>query len=159
MVNHPEISFIFTNINLSDAERQSLWPKRQSELASGLDLASASHESITIYPQERVLIPTGIALALPAGFEAQVRSRSGLSYKNGIVVINSPGTIDADYRGEIKVILANLSSEAFVVNFGMRIAQLVIAPVLLPQIVLQKSLPDSARGEAGFGSTGLGLLA
>lgn len=155
MLNHPEISFIFTNDGFSDDERQSLWPKRQSELASGLDLASASREAITISPKERVLLPTGIAVAIPIGFEAQVRSRSGLSYKNGIIVVNSPGTIDADYRGEIKIILANLSKEDFVVSFGMRIAQLVIAPVLLSHMVLADHLPDSVRGQAGFGSTGI----
>lgn len=144
----------FVDVNLCDSDREILFPKRQSALSSGFDLSSAYPEEIVILPGERRLIGTGIALALPAGIEAQVRSRSGLAAKFGVIVLNSPGTIDADYRGEIKVILANLSSEPFSVSFGMRIAQLVISPVLLPELQVVFSLDTSERGDGGFGSTG-----
>lgn len=146
----------FVDDNLSAEDRDFLLPKRQTVQASGFDLASAHKEDVTLMPHERKLIATGIAIGLPCGLEAQVRSRSGLALKNGVAVLNSPGTIDADYRGEIKVILINHSSEPFVVKFGMRIAQLVIAPVLLPELILSSSLDESTRGADGFGSTGLG---
>ena len=102
------------------------------------------------------MIPTGLAIALPQGFEAQVRPRSGLAARDGLTVLNSPGTIDADYRGEVKVILANLGDTPFTVSRGMRIAQMVIAPVVRAEWKAVDSLPDSARGEGGFGSTGVG---
>lgn len=149
------VKFCFFNKNLSEDEKNILTPKRKSEWASGFDLSSAETNDITVNPGERALIPTGIGISLVPGLEAQIRSRSGLSLKNGIVVLNSPGTIDADYRGEIKIILANFGQEPFVVTFGMRIAQMIIAPVALCDAQLVLSLDESARGEGGFGSTGL----
>ena len=121
--------------------------------AAGMDLHAAVATDVIIAPGKRALIPTGLAIALPDGFEAQVRPRSGLAAKNGITVLNSPGTIDADYRGEVKVILINLGDERFVVQRGMRIAQMVIAPVT--RVVWQevRDLPETARGAGGFGST------
>ena len=112
-------------------------------------------EPVTIEPFGRVLIPTGIAIAIPEGMEAQVRSRSGLAYKNGIMALNSPGTIDADYRGEIKVILYNSSKDNFVVERGMKIAQLVFAPVIMITWEETDSLEDTSRSSGGFGSTGV----
>src|SRR5690606_31301795 len=106
-------------------------------------------------PGARALVPTGIAVALPAGYEAQVRPRSGLAAKHGVTVLNAPGTIDADYRGEIKVILINHSPEPFVITRGMRIAQLVIAPVTQAQWRIVEELDDTSRGAGGFGSTGI----
>lgn len=150
-----EVRLSFVDPNLSDEKKQLLMPKRQSELASGCDLVANNPEPIVLEPGCRALIPTGVAIALPAGTEAQVRSRSGLALKHGLMVLNSPGTIDADYRGEIKVVLANLSNQAFTVEYGLRIAQLVIAPVLMPSFVVVDSLEDSERGAGGFGSTGM----
>lgn len=149
------ISFRFLDQKLSEEKKNILSPKRQSELASGFDLASAHEEDLHLKPRERILVKTGVAIAIPQGFEGQIRSRSGLALKNGIVTLNSPGTIDADYRGELKVILANFSDETFVISFGMRIAQLVIAPVLLPKLYEVDWLDESTRGEEGFGSTGV----
>lgn len=129
-------------------------PAYESAAAAGMDLPAAIEQELTLAPGERALVPTGLAIALPDGYEAQVRPRSGLAARNGITVLNTPGTVDADYRGEIKVILANLGNEDFTIERGMRIAQMVIAPVV--QAVLQEaeSLPETARGEGGFGSTG-----
>tara|TARA_R110001592_G_scaffold6534_2_gene35086 strand:- start:2210 stop:2668 length:459 start_codon:yes stop_codon:yes gene_type:complete len=124
--------------------------------AAGLDLLAALDQSIMLKSLARALVPTGIAIALPRGYEAQVRPRSGLAAKHGVTVLNSPGTIDADYRGEIKVILVNLGAESFEIEPGMRIAQMVIAPVT--QIVWDEraDLDGTARGAGGFGSTGTG---
>ena len=121
--------------------------------SAGMDLAAAVPTDVILAPRKRALIPTGIAIALPDGYEAQIRPRSGLAAKNGITVLNSPGTIDADYRGEVKVILINLGEEPFVIKRGMRIAQLVIAPVT--RVVWQevRDLPETVRGAGGFGST------
>ena len=129
-------------------------PAYESAAAAGMDLPAAVEQELTLAPGERVLVPTGLAIALPNGYEAQVRPRSGLAARNGITVLNTPGTVDADYRGEVKVILANLGNEDFTIERGMRIAQMVIAPVI--QAVWQEadSLPETARGEGGFGSTG-----
>ena len=129
-------------------------PAYESAAAAGMDLPAAVEQELTLAPGERALVPTGLAIALPDGYEAQVRPRSGLAAQKGITVLNTPGTVDADYRGEIKVILANLGNEDFTIERGMRIAQMVIAPVV--QAVLQEaeSLPETARGEGGFGSTG-----
>jgi dUTP pyrophosphatase len=131
-------------------------PAYQSAQAAGLDLvaAVAADAPVMLMPLGRALIPTGIALALPAGTEAQVRPRSGLAARHGITVLNSPGTIDADYRGEVQVILANLGAEPFAVTRGMRIAQLVIAPVSRARLIEAQSLDITARGDGGFGSTG-----
>lgn len=124
--------------------------------AAGLDLLAALDQSMMLEPLARALVPTGIAIALPQGFEAQVRPRSGLAAKHGITVLNSPGTIDADYRGEIKVILVNLSAETFEIEPGMRIAQMVIAPVTQIAWIERADLDGTARGAGGFGSTGTG---
>jgi dUTP pyrophosphatase len=131
-------------------------PSYQSEHAAGFDLVAAvpSANPVTIAPGARALVPTGLAIALPEGYEAQVRPRSGLAARHGLTILNSPGTIDADYRGEIQVVLANLGSESFAVSRGMRIAQLVIAPVVRAHIVEVESLDKTSRGGGGFGSTG-----
>ena len=122
--------------------------------SAGVDLAAALAAPLVLTPGARALVPTGIALALPQGFEAQVRPRSGLALKHGVTVLNSPGTIDSDYRGEVRVILANLGSESVTIARGERIAQLIVAPV--QQVAWQRvdHLPASARGAGGFGSTG-----
>ena len=130
-------------------------PAYESEFAAGLDLRAALSEPMVLEPGARALVPTGLALALPAGFEAQVRPRSGLALKHGIMVLNSPGTVDADYRGEISVILANMGDAPFTVSRGMRIAQMVIAPVTQVSWDEVTVLPDSERGAGGYGSTGL----
>ncbi|HPO12780.1 MAG TPA: dUTP diphosphatase [Candidatus Hydrogenedentes bacterium] len=129
-------------------------PAYETEHASGMDLRAAVTEPITLAPGDRVLVPTGLRMALPPGIEAQVRPRSGLAIKHGISMVNTPGTIDADYRGEIRVILINLGHEPFVVRRGDRIAQLVIAPVLRTTWNLVNSLESTARGDGGFGHTG-----
>jgi dUTP pyrophosphatase len=132
-------------------------PAYQSALAAGLDLVAAvpTDAPIQITSGARALIPTGVAIALPAGYEAQVRPRSGLALRHGVTVLNSPGTIDADYRGEIQIVLVNLGSEPFVINRGMRIAQLVIAPISHVKLVESASLDSTERSVGGFGSTGI----
>ena len=131
-------------------------PAYQSAHAAGLDLMAAVPEGapLNLKPGDRALVPTGIAIALPPGHEGQVRPRSGLAAKHGVTVLNSPGTIDADYRGELQVILVNLGSESFAVTRGMRIAQLVIAPVKHAQLREVANLDETPRGIGGFGSTG-----
>ncbi|MBD8017131.1 dUTP diphosphatase [Kaistella pullorum] len=140
------------NIKVINKSRHPL-PKYQTELSAGMDLYANIDESLTLKPLERKLIPTGLFLELPAGFEAQVRPRSGLAVKNGITVLNAPGTIDADYRGEIGVILVNLSSENFIINDGDRIAQMVIARHETITWQETAELIETSRGEGGFGST------
>jgi dUTP pyrophosphatase len=129
-------------------------PSYMTELAAGMDLAAALEKSLILQPGQIALIPTGMALAIPAGYEGQVRPRSGLAVKHGLTVINAPGTIDADYRGEVKVALINLGAEPVNLKRGDRVAQLIIAPVC--QAVLEEvlELPDTDRGEGGFGHTG-----
>jgi dUTP pyrophosphatase len=131
-------------------------PSYQSAAAAGMDLlaAIASNTQLVLEPRARDVVPTGLVLELPTGFEGQVRPRSGLAMKHGVTVLNAPGTIDADYRGEVKVLLVNLGSEPFVIERGMRIAQLVVAPVTRVELQEKKSLENSARGTGGFGSTG-----
>ena len=129
-------------------------PKYMSIHAAGMDLCAAVEEALLICPGERAIVPTGIYIALPPGYEAQVRPRSGLAIKKGITVANSPGTIDADYRGEVGVILVNLGDEPFEVTRSMRVAQMVVAPVTRAEISVIDELPDSERGAGGFGSTG-----
>jgi dUTP pyrophosphatase len=129
-------------------------PSYASDLAAGVDLRAAVREPLTLAPGERALVPTGLRLALPAGFEGQVRARSGLALRHGIVLPNAPGTIDADYRGELSVILWNTSREPFAVKRGDRIAQLVVARVARVAWQERAALDASARGEGGFGSTG-----
>jgi dUTP pyrophosphatase len=131
-------------------------PRYESEQAAGLDLLAAVDAEVALAPGAFTLIPTGIRIALPADHEAQIRPRSGLAAKHGLTVLNSPGTIDADYRGEIKVLLINHGAAPFVVTRGLRIAQMVIAPVARAQWQECQTLPDSARGSGGFGSTGKG---
>jgi dUTP pyrophosphatase len=131
-------------------------PAYQSEGAAGMDLPAALAESVTIAPGKRALIPTGWSIAIPRGFEGQVRPRSGLAMKHGITVLNTPGTIDADYRGEIKVVLANFGEHDFVVRHGDRIAQLVISPVAKAVLRVVTELDVTARGDGGYGSTGVG---
>ncbi len=130
-------------------------PQYATPQSAGLDLQAAVEADVAIAPGERALVPTGIAIALPEGFEAQVRPRSGLAARHGVTVLNSPGTIDADYRGEIKVIIANTSNTTFQVERGMRVAQLVVAPVVQADWVAVDTLPDTDRGDGGFGSTGI----
>ena len=130
-------------------------PAYATEQSAGLDLMAAVDADVILAPGERSLVPTGIAIALPPGYEAQVRPRSGLALKNGLTVLNSPGTVDADYRGEVGVILANLGAEPFTVSRGMRIAQMVVAPVTQLAWNEVDDLSDSARGAGGFGSTGM----
>lgn len=129
-------------------------PRKMSDLASGYDLHAAVTEPVTIRPGERVLIPTGIAIAMPGELEAQIRPRSGLAYKHGITCLNTPGTIDADYRGEIKVLLINLGQEPFTIERGERIAQMVFQIVPKVHIELTDELSETKRGDGGFGHTG-----
>jgi dUTP pyrophosphatase len=123
--------------------------------AAGMDLCAAVANDMVIEPGKRALVPTGLSMAIPEGYEAQVRPRSGLALKNGITVLNSPGTIDADYRGEVQVILANLGTESFTITRGMRIAQMVVAAHARVEWETVSSLPETARGAGGFGSTGV----
>lgn len=131
-------------------------PAYQTDDAAGMDLYAAVEDPITLAPGKHDLIPTGLSMALPSGYEAQVRPRSGLSAKHGVTVLNSPGTIDADYRGEVKVILINHSQTPFEITRGERIAQMLIAPVTRGVLEEVDTLPDTVRGEGGFGSTGTG---
>jgi dUTP pyrophosphatase len=130
-------------------------PFYATELSAGMDLSAAISEEIILNPGKRCLVPTGISIELPKGYEAQIRSRSGLSIKNGIVVLNSPGTIDADYRGEIIAIIINLGDEPFTITRGMRIAQMIIAPFTKVEWEENQYLSSTERGVKRFGSTGL----
>jgi dUTP pyrophosphatase len=129
-------------------------PDYQTALAAGMDLCANLSENIILKPLERILIPTGLFMEIPAGYEAQIRPRSGLAYKHGITVLNSPGTIDADYRGEIKVLLVNLSAHDFVITDGERIAQMVIAAHARISFLEVAQIGETKRGAGGFGSTG-----
>lgn len=130
-------------------------PAYQSQAASGFDVRAQINEAIVLKPGMRTLIPTGLSFEIPVGFEIQARPRSGLAVKHGISMVNTPGTIDADYRGEVKVILINLGQEDFVIQPLERIAQLVIAPVYFAQFEVVEELSDTERGLGGFGSTGV----
>lgn len=141
-------------IKIVNRGRQQL-PAYATELSAGMDLRANINESITLNPMERRIIPTGLYMALPPGYEAQVRPRSGLAFKHGITVLNSPGTIDADYRGEIGVLLVNLSNEPFVITEGERIAQMVIARHEQGQFEEVDQLDQTERGEGGYGHTGV----
>lgn len=129
-------------------------PSYETADAAGMDLRAAVTDDVVLAPGERALIPTGLAIALPSGYEAQVRPRSGLALRNGISLVNTPGTIDADYRGEVGVIVINHGAEPFTVDRGMRVAQMVIAPVTQAAWLETDNLSDTARGAGGFGSTG-----
>lgn len=130
-------------------------PKYETINSAGMDLRANIEESIVLKPMERRLIPTGLYMALPQGFEAQIRPRSGLAFKKGITVLNSPGTIDSDYRGELMVLLINLSTEEFIVNNGERIAQMVIARHEVAEFQVVEELDDTERGTGGWGHTGV----
>lgn len=129
-------------------------PRYMTELAAGLDVQAVIDQPITLAPGERCLVPTGLALAIPRGFEVQVRPRSGLALRHGVTLVNTPGTIDADYRGEVGIIMINHGRDPFVVTSGDRIAQLVVAPVCQAELLEVKSLPETQRGDGGFGHTG-----
>ncbi len=130
-------------------------PSYESEYAAGMDIRAALDRPVELKPGERALIPTGLQMALPEGYEAQIRPRSGLAYRNGITMLNTPGTIDADYRGEVKVLAVNLGEEPFLIHHGDRIAQMVIAPVHQFKVKEVNELSETARGDGGFGSTGV----
>ena len=130
-------------------------PSYATAQSAGMDLSAALEEALELGPGDRAMIPTGLSIALPPGYEAQIRPRSGLAVKHGITVLNSPGTIDADYRGEIKVILINHGKEAFTIERGMRIAQMVVERYETVGWEIVESLEESERGEGGFGSTGV----
>lgn len=141
-------------INVVNRGHQPL-PEYATPQSAGMDLRANLDEPVTLQPLERRLIPTGLHIALPAGYEAQVRPRSGLALKKGVTVLNTPGTIDADYRGEIGVVLINLSQEPFVVNDGERIAQMVIARHEQGELIEVEVLDETERGEGGYGHTGV----
>ena len=129
-------------------------PAYATEQSAGMDLSAAVEEPVIIDSGQTALIPTGIQIAVPPGFEAQIRPRSGLALNNALLMPNSPGTVDADYRGEVQIILLNMGSKPFTVNRGMRIAQMIIAPAVRADIRVVKELPPTGRGEGGFGHTG-----
>jgi dUTP pyrophosphatase len=141
-------------IQIIDKDIKNPLPVYSTEHASGMDIASASAEPITLAPMETKLVPTNLKIEIPYGFEGQVRPRSGLAIKHSIGIINSPGTIDADYRGELKILLTNFGKYNYTVSFGDRIAQLVICRVEKVQIVTEESLSQTKRDEGGFGHTG-----
>lgn len=141
------------NIKIINRSRHPL-PAYETEAAAGMDLRASLEQPVTLGPLERALVPTGLHIELPVGYEAQVRPRSGLAAKKGVTVLNSPGTVDADYRGEIKVILVNISAEPFVVEDGERIAQLVVARHERVEWTIAGELEATERGGGGFGSTG-----
>jgi dUTP pyrophosphatase len=152
-----EVSFTFIDARASQGDERAralLTPARQSEGAAGFDLAAAVEDELVLAPGARVLVPTGIAIALPAGYEAQIRPRSGLALHHGVTCLNTPGTIDADYRGEIRVLLIHHGDTPLRIERGMRIAQLVVAPVVTARFVAVASLDPTTRGHNGFGSTG-----
>lgn len=129
-------------------------PEYMTELAAGMDICALLENELVLEPGQRFLVPTGLAFAIPPGFEMQVRPRSGLAIKHGIALVNSPGTIDADYRGEVCVILINHGQESFSINPGDRIAQLIVAPVCQADLIEVSELSETGRGEGGFGHTG-----
>jgi len=130
-------------------------PSYESAAAAGMDLRAAVKNPVTLQPGERLLVPAGFQMAIPKGYEAQIRPRSGLAYKHGITMLNTPGTIDSDYRGEVKVLAINHGEEEFTISHGDRIAQMVIAPVSQAKIHEVQSLDETERSEGGFGSTGI----
>ncbi len=152
---HPTSTTVLFSRVRPDEDADILLPSYQTPGAAGADIRAAVTESITLDPLQRALVPTGLAMAIPPGWEAQVRPRSGLAIKHGISLVNSPGTIDADYRGEVKIILINLGNEPFEIQRGERIAQLVFAPA--PQVRFEEvsSLDETLRGAGGFGHTGV----
>ena len=144
-----------TEILIKRLSKEVSFPKYETEGSSGLDLAAYIDKNIEIKPGKSEIIPTGLSVAIPKNFEIQIRPRSGLAAKNQIGVLNSPGTIDADYRGELKVILINLSDKSFIVEKGLRIAQMILCPVIKAKLKEVETLEDTKRGSGGFGSTGV----
>lgn len=142
------------NVKIINTSKHPL-PKYETRQSAGMDLRANLEENIVLHPLERILVPTGLYIALPEGYEAQVRPRSGLALKRGITVLNSPGTIDADYRGELRIILINLSNDDFVIEDGERIAQLIIARCEQAELIEVEELDDTSRGAGGFGHTGV----
>jgi len=151
MQDRPVVKFVRVR---PDADSDILLPEYMTPHASGMDLRAAVEMDLTLDRGEITLIPTGFGIELPAGFEAQIRPRSGLAVKHGIGIINSPGTIDADYRGEIKVALINLGNEKYVIRRGDRIAQMVVQSVCYARVTLAEEISPSSRGDGGFGHTG-----
>ena len=144
-----------TEILIKRLSKEVSLPKYETDGSSGLDLAAYIDKNIEIKPGKSEIIPTGLAVAIPENFEVQIRPRSGLAVKNQISVLNTPGTVDSDYRGELKVILINLGEKSFIVEKGLRIAQMVLCPVVKAKLKEVESLEDTKRGSGGFGSTGL----
>lgn len=130
-------------------------PDYETEGSSGMDIRAALNDSMVLEPGKRALIPTGLKIAVPKGYEIQVRPRSGLAWRNGITMLNTPGTIDSDYRGEVKVLAVNLGEKPFKIEHGDRIAQIVVCPVMHVGVIDSDNLSESSRGDGGFGSTGL----
>ena len=143
-----------TKIQIKKLSKSVSIPKYETSGSSGMDIAAHIEKNITINPGEKALVSTGFSIAIPKGYEVQIRPRSGLAAKKNITVLNTPGTIDADYRGEIKVILINLGKEKFIIENGERIAQMVVCPVIQAKLEEVKELSDTYRGSGGFGSTG-----
>lgn len=141
-------------LKLPNFDQSFALPSYETAGAAGADVRASLAATLTIKPGERVLVPTGLAMEIPYGYEIQVRPRSGMSFKTSLMVLNSPGTIDSDYRGEVKIILGNLGSKDEVINHGDRVAQLVLAPVTQAQYIAEEMLSETARGAGGFGSTG-----
>ena len=144
-----------TKILIKRLSKEVALPKYETQGSSGMDLSANVVSSINIEPGKKEIIPTGIAISVPKGFEVQIRPRSGLAAKHNVTVLNTPGTIDADYRGELKVILINLSDKSFVVENGLRIAKMVLCPIVKAKLKEVKSLENTERGSGGFGSTGI----
>jgi dUTP pyrophosphatase len=143
-----------TKILIKRLSKNVSMPKYETSGSSGMDLAAYIKTNINLEPGKTAIVPTGLSVSIPKNFEIQIRPRSGLAAKKKISVLNTPGTIDADYRGEIKVILINLGDEIFIIEKGLRIAQMVICPIVQAQLIEVNELDDTARGEGGFGSTG-----
>lgn len=156
MTIHTDISPTLNLIRLPHGEGLEL-PAYETKGAAGMDLRAAVEDgaTLTLAPGKRALVPTGFIFEVPDGFEAQIRPRSGLAFKNGITCLNSPGTVDSDYRGEVKVLLINLGEEPFEITRGMRIAQMIIAPVTQARVAEITQISETARGAGGFGSTGV----
>ena len=144
-----------TKILIKKLSKTAIIPKYETQGASGVDISANINEDLTLATNESILVPTGIAVSIPQGFEIQIRPRSGLAAKKGISVLNTPGTIDADYRGEIKVILINHGNEPFIIRNGDRIAQMVVCPIVQAKFEEVDELSDTERGSGGFGSTGV----
>lgn len=149
------VNKISIKLKKADSAHDLPTPKYETEGSAGMDLTANVDDPISLQPGERKLVPTGLSIALPVGYEAQIRPRSGLAIKHGITVLNTPGTIDSDYRGELMAILINLSKDEFIIERGMRIAQMIISPITHGEFVSVDQLDKTSRGAGGFGSTGI----